>query len=162
YRLVLRGRMPLEEAAEGVPMPEVVVVGARARHTLIVDGSLAAENASGIVPTAPPAGSPEGSQAWKRTGEEWSLRLLPREGARAELVQVLLRERRASVPDGRRWLHEAIYWLHHEAPAELRVSWPGAVEVVGVVIDDNPVSVVQPEGGRLWLPLPGPAGIRRV
>jgi hypothetical protein len=162
YRMVLRGRMPLEEAAEGVPMPDLVVLGAKANHTLVVDGSLATESSSGVTPTPPPAGSASGVQAWRRIGEEWSMRLLPREGARPQTVQVLLVERRASVPDGRRWLHEAVYWLLHEAPAELRVSWPGAVEVVGVAIDDSPVSIVQPESAGLWLPLSGPAGIRHV
>jgi hypothetical protein len=162
YRLVLRGRMPLEEAAEGVSMPEVVVPGAKTNQTLVVDRSLATESCAGLTAIPPPAGAAAGAQAWKRTGEEWCMRLLPREGTRAELVQMLLMERRASVPDGRRWLHEAVFWLLHEAPAELRVSWPGPVEVVGVAIDDSPVSVVQPESGRLWLPLPGQAGIRQV
>jgi hypothetical protein len=161
-RLVLRGHMPLEEAAEGILMPEVVVLGAKANDTLVVDDSLTAESCAGVARTAPPAGSAKGAQAWKRTGEEWCMRLLPREGTRAELVQVLLLERRASVPDGRRWLHEAVCWLLHETPAELGLRWPHPVEVVSASIDDSPVSVVQPEKGELWLPLPGPAGIRQV
>ena len=56
YRLVLRGRVPLEEAGEGVLMPDVVVVGARAVHTLLMDETLAAEDPIGLTPTAAPPG----------------------------------------------------------------------------------------------------------
>jgi hypothetical protein len=161
YRVVIRGRMPLEEAGEGVPMPEVIA-GAPARITLALEPTLTAQASTGLSATAAPAGSPAGTQAWKPTGAEWSLRLLPQEGPLQAPVQVLLAEHRLSVPDGTRWLHEAVFWLRHEAPAELRVRWQTAVEVVSTSIDDNQLSVVQTERGRLWLPLSGPAGARVV
>ena len=74
----------------------------------------------------------------------------------------VLAEVRAGVPDGRRWLHEGSWWLRHEGPTELSVRWPERVEVAGVVIDGVPVRVLQPEKGRLWLPLSGVGGARRV
>src|SRR5262249_51413299 len=74
---------------------------------------------------------------------------------------VLLAELRALVPDGERWLHEARFWLRHEAAAELGVRLGGA-EVVGVRLDGSPVPRREPEGGRLWLSLAGPGGVREV
>jgi hypothetical protein len=161
YRLVLRGRMPIEEAAEGVPMPEVMVVGIKAKYTFVVDNTLTAEGATGLTEVRA-AGPSDGPRIWNRTGEEWGLRIMPREGPRGAPVQVLLAEHLVSVPDNRRWLHEAVFWLRHEAPAELRLSWPAEVEVTGVVIDEGPVSVLQPEPTRLWLPLSGAGGFRHV
>src|SRR5262249_13002208 len=88
FRLVLRGRLPLEEAAEGVPMPEVVVAGMPVKHTFVVDGTLSAEGVTGLTEVRG-AGPADGPRTWNRTGEEWGLRIMPREGPRAP-VQVLL------------------------------------------------------------------------
>ncbi len=162
YQVVLHGRMPVEEAIEGVPMPDVVVVGAPAQRIVVVDSTVTAQAGVGLSATVPPLGSSARTRAWKLADEEWALWLQPREGPRAAAVQVLLAERRASVPDGRSWLHETVFWLRHEAPAELRLRWPAGVEVVGVTVDDSPLSVVQSERGGLWLPLSGPAGARQV
>jgi hypothetical protein len=161
YRLVIQGRMPLEEAWDGVAMPEVIA-GAPARLTLVVEPTLTTQSITGLAPSDVQAGFPVGAQAWKPTGEEWALGLLPREGPLAAPVQVMLAEHRLTVPDGRRWLHEGLFWLRHESPAELRLGWQTGVEVVGVSIDDIPLSVVQAERGRLWLPLSRPAGARAV
>jgi hypothetical protein len=162
YQVVLRGRIPLEEAAEGVPLPEVVVVGATATHTVVVDATLTTEGATGLVPIAPTPRSPAGVQTWKVAAAEWGLRLVPRRLTPAAPVQVLLAEHRVQVADGHRWLHEAVLWLRHDAPAELRLSWPAPVEVVGVSIDSVRVSVLQPEQSQLWLPLSGAGRIRHV
>ncbi len=161
YRVVIRGRMPLEEAGDGVPMPEVIV-DAPARITLTAEPTLTSQVSTGLSVIPAPAGLSAGTQAWKPVGEEWSLRLLPREGPLQVPVQLLLAEHRMSVPDGRRWLHEAVFWLRHEAPTELRLRWPAGVEVVGTSIDDTALSVVQMERDQLWLPLSGPAGAREV
>jgi hypothetical protein len=161
YRVVLHGRMPLEEAGDGVPMPDVIP-GAPARVTLVVEPMLTTQASTGLAATPVPAGSLISTQAWKPTGEEWSLRLLPREGSPQAPVQVVLAEHRMSIPDGQRWLHEVLYWLRHEVPAELRLRWPVGVEVVSTSIDDTPMPVVQTERGQLWLPLSGPAGAHQV
>jgi hypothetical protein len=164
YRLVLRGRIPLEEAGEGVSVPrfDAKPSGSIDKHTLVVDDSLGMESSVGLSRAALPSGSPAGAKAWTLTGEEWCSRLLPREGPGSAPVQILLAEQRLSMPDGRRWLHEADFWLSHDSPTELRLSWPKAVELAGVLIDDNPVSVPRQDQTQLWLPLSGPGGVRHV
>jgi hypothetical protein len=167
YRLVLRGRMPVEEAGDGVRMPEATVAGALAKHTLLVDSTLTAEGCSGLAPAAHPPGAPPELQAWRPTGEEWSMRLLPRQGPRPAPVRVLLAEHRSSSAGGR-WLHESVFWLRQEGGAssmqarELRVHWPWAVEVTSASIDASPAAILQQEPTRLWLPLSAASGGRRV
>ena len=93
----------------------------------------------------------------------WRVRLVPRDRERpAEAVQVFLSEQSALVADGRHWLHEATYWLRHEANAELNVVLPAPGRVVAASIDGAAVAPLQPEPTRLWLPLPRNPGVRSV
>jgi hypothetical protein len=101
-------------------------------------------------------------QVWRVTAPG-RLRLLPRErAARPAPVHVLLAEQSAALADGRRWLHQVVYWLRHDAPTDLNVSWQGNAEVVGVSVDGVEVAPLRPGPGRLWLPLSGRPGVRRV
>jgi hypothetical protein len=91
------------------------------------------------------------------------LRLLPRDRERpAEAIEVFLGEQSAFVADGRHWLHEATYWLRHEANAELNVALPAPGRVVAASVDGAAVTPLQPEATRLWLPLPRRPGVRWV
>src|SRR5262249_26315980 len=77
---------------------------------------------------------------------------------RATAVQVFLTEYAASVNDGRRWLHQANYWLYHEAGADLSVLLPSGAVLLGVAIDNASVVPLQPGAEEVWVPLPGGAG----
>jgi hypothetical protein len=59
-------------------------------------------------------------------------------------------------------LHEAVLWLRHSTHTELSVGWPVGVRVLRVTVDGAGVTPLQPEPGRLWLPLPGRPGLRQV
>ena len=99
----------------------------------------------------------------EQVGLVWKLRLLPRDRERpVEAVQVFLGEQSAVVADGRHWLHEATYWLRHEANAELNVVLPAPGRVVSASVDGIEMSPLQPEAARLWLPLPREPGVRWV
>jgi hypothetical protein len=73
---------------------------------------------------------------------------------------VLLAERSAAVADQRHWLHEAVWWLWQERPADLTVRLPAAARVVAVTVDGTGRTVLQPEPDSLWLPLAGGPGLR--
>jgi hypothetical protein len=176
YRVVLKGSLPVEEAMAGVPMPDVSAPGfPGATHWVAVAGlDLTAEEAVGLTPVADPAalaawrGEAErlrrtNGKAWRVASEEWRLRLLPRPRlATTTPIRVFLTDRSAAVVDGRRWLHQATCWLRHEANTDLNVTLPAPAEVMSVSIDGVGVTPLQPERTRLWLPLPGHAGIRCV
>jgi hypothetical protein len=177
YRLTLRGSMPVEGAAVGVPMPEVTVQGVESsQYKLAVAGDeLAVEARSGLdrlnnpaKELAPWPGAAERvertrGQAWRVQGPEWQLRLLPRARAlEAAPVRIFLLEQSAAVMDGRHWMHEARCWLRHEAHTDLNVDFPAPARVVAAVVDGVEVTPLQPDSARLWLPLPGRAGVRCV
>jgi hypothetical protein len=175
YRLTLSGEIPLEEAAAGVPLPEVTVPGAGStEHWLaVVGGGLAAEAGGALRPADPGTvaaswpGAGErlraGGSVWEVTGPEWQVHLRPHgRPAGAAAIQVFLAEHGAAVVDHRRWLHEVVWWLGHEAHTDLNVEFPAGARVVGVSVDGTEMAPLQPEAARLWLPLPGRAGVRRV
>ncbi len=177
YRLTLSGEMPLEEAAAGVPLPDVSVPGAsHTEHWLaVVGGGLATEALGALRPPtdlgAVLASWPGGGERlragdgslWVVTGPEWQIQLRPHgRPAGAIAVQVFLAEHSTAVVDHRRWLHEVVWWLGHEAHTDLSVDFPAAARVVGVSVDGMEMAPLQPEAARLWLPLPGRAGVRRV
>src|SRR5262249_13092309 len=56
----------------------------------------------------------------------------------------------------------ATYWVYHEAGADLSVTLPAGATIVGIAIDGISVPPLQPEADRLWLPLPGGTGVRRL
>jgi hypothetical protein len=75
---------------------------------------------------------------------------------------VLLAERSAALADQRRWLHEAVWWLWQERPADLMVRLPAAAQIVGLTVNDAERTPLQPGADSLWLPLPGRPGLQRV
>ena len=77
-------------------------------------------------------------------------------------MRVFLLEQSAAVVDGQHWMHEARCWLRHEAHSDLNVDFPAPVRVVAAAIDGVEATPLQPGSSRLWLPLPGRAGVRCV
>jgi hypothetical protein len=168
--------MPLEEAANGLPMPEVTVPGAdSAEYVLGVAGAdLATETPRGLtsLPDAVSAlvswpGEAErlrraGGSVWRVARTDWSLHLRPVGPVATAPVRVFLTRQEAEVVDGRRWLHQAVFWLRHEANTDLYVALPGDAVVTSASVDGAEVTLLQPGPRRLWLPLPGRAGVRRV
>src|SRR5439155_17587607 len=167
--------------AAGVTAPDVSVSGAaRSERWLAVGGSgLTAEGARHLtaipagargVPEVPAAGRAEaarlqedGGTLWNVDDAGWALRLLPRPRPAGEApVRVALTERVSAVVDGRRWVHEAVLWLSHEANTDLDVALPEGARVLGVTVDGLPVTPSQASADRLAVPLPGAGGARRV
>jgi hypothetical protein len=181
YQLSLSGKIPLG-AAPTVFLPEIGVEtpGAgpvRLSHWVALAGSeLAAEGATtGLAPVSDPgrelaawAGEADrlrkaGGTVWKVTADDWRLRLRPRVSVpRAGAVEVFWTEHTASVINERRWLHQTTCWLHHDAGADLSVALPARAVLLGLAIDGVGLPPLQPADERLWLPLPGGAGVRRV
>src|SRR5207248_11805412 len=93
-----------------------------------------------------------GGQAWKVREAGWRMRLLLRERqAQPAAVRVLLAEHSAA-PAGGRWLHESVYWVRHEAHADLNVTWPSpdapggrAVQLVSASVDGVEATPLQGE-----------------
>lgn len=177
YRLQLTSSAPLAEAGADVPMPDVSVPGMVARERLlaVAGAELAAEAPSGLRAIPQPGlalrawpGEAErlsraGGSAWRVTAPDWRLRLVTRERPEGPApLRILLTERSAAVADGRRWLHEAAFWLWHEANADLTVALPAPADFVAASVDGAEVTATQPEPGRLWLPLPRRTGLLRV
>jgi hypothetical protein len=176
FRVTLSGSMPLEDAAAGVPMPDVSVPASSTAEAFVgvVGTDLASESGDGLSVTEGavaalkkwPAEADEmrsnGGQLWKVAREDWTMRLRPRGGAGAEPVRILLADHSVAVADGRRWLHEVALWLRHGPNTDLNILLPKPGTVVAVSVDGLDVAPLQPERRRLWLPLPGRSGVRAV
>jgi hypothetical protein len=176
--LTLSGTMPLPAA--GVTAPDVIVSGAaRLERWVAVGGpglttegpqhlATLAAGARGL-PELPAAGRAEaarlqedGGTLWKvEEGADWALRLRPRPSGEGP-VRVALTERVSAVVDGRRWAHEAIVWLYHEANTDLHVALPEGAHVLGATVDGAAVTPLRASADSLWVPLPGAAGACRV
>jgi hypothetical protein len=178
YRLTLRGTVPVEEAGD-VLMPDVSVDGVvrQERWLAVARPELRTADPLGLEPLAGEAADRAlsswphamqrqrqvGGWVWQIASDRWRLRLQPRPvAARITPVQVFLTEQAAALMDDRRWLHQATYWLFHEAGTELQVRLPAGARLLAVAIDGAAVPPLQPSSGHLWLPLPGGAGARRV
>jgi hypothetical protein len=178
YRLTLTGSVPLGSAGE-IHMPDVRVDApgnVRVQRCLAVCGPELATEAIGGLQAA--ADGPDalrswprdaerlrraGGSAWRVTSDDWRMLLRLRSGGtRPTPVQLLLTEHAASVADGHRWIHQATYWLYHEAGADLNITLPEGAAVLAVAIDGVSVPPLQPGPDRVWLPLPGGAGGRAV
>jgi hypothetical protein len=178
YRLTLSGSLPLGATPE-LLMPDVRVEApslapARVSRWLALAGpDLLADATSGLAVVSDlgqelqpwNGGEPDrlrraGGTAWRVRTNDWQLRLRARDlSALMPFVQVFLTERTAAVVDGKSWIHQATFWLYHEAGADLRVIMPPASSpVLSVMIDNAEVTPLQPQNDRLWLPLPGRAG----
>ncbi len=178
YQVVLHGRMPLAKAAGGVPMPEVLVQGVeRAEYFVAVAGGGLTGQAKGtfqtlklphqalqaIWPDAAQRLERNNGQAWRVGDAEWQVRLLPQlRVLQPTPARLYLLEQWAAAKDGRRWLHEARCWLHHEAHADLAIDFAAPVRVFAVAIDGVEGTPLQPSPTRLWLPLPSQAGVRCI
>jgi hypothetical protein len=138
------------------------VVGKRVRGG---DGSAWEVTGPEHKPGAPARDTSPERQRWdtspERQRRDFSVRLQPR-GRAAGPAQAFLAEHAAAVVDHRRWLHEVVWWLGHEAHTDLNVDLPAAARVVGVSVDGTEMAPLQPAPAQLWLPLPGRAGVRRV
>jgi hypothetical protein len=179
YQLTLAGKLPLGSAS-AVFLPDVHVETATGtiqleRWIAVAGSELAPEGASGLVEAPKPAEAlqpwPREAErvrrthgtAWRIAADDWGLRLRPRTPAsRAAVVQVFLTEFAASVSNGQRWLHQATYWLYHEAGADLSVVLPPGATLLSVAMDNVSVLPLQSGSDRLWLPLPGGAGVRSL
>ena len=183
YQVTLRGRMPLDKSAVGVPMPEVLVQGVERRdYYLAVAGGELTGQAKGpslqslqspakklrpIWPAAAQRLERSGGQAWRVLGSEWQLQLLPQARiAEPAPARVFLLEQSAAVVDGRRWMHEARCWVYHEAHADLHIDFPAPAHIVTATVDDVEATPrAKSETGdpkRVWLPLPGRSGTRCI
>ena len=177
YRLTLSGSMSLDEAAGGLSAPQVSIAdAARVEYWLVVAGTeLGVEGASGLTAVQsfdrPLAAWPRelaqlrrtGGQVWQTAANDWSLRLVPRDRVSDSApLQVFLAEHAALVADNQHWTHEAVYWLRHEAHTDLNLTFPTSARVVAVSLDGVDSPPLQPDPDRLWLPLPGRAGVRCV
>ncbi|MBY0522421.1 MAG: hypothetical protein K2R98_03445 [Gemmataceae bacterium] len=180
YQLTLSSTLPLGSSPE-IYLPDVRVenVGGAAvrmdRWLAVAGPELAAEAISGLMTAS---NAPDAIRAWPRDAErlrraggaawhvlsdDWRLRLRPRSAAtRPSPVQVLLTEHAMAVADGRRWIHQATYWLYHEAGTDLSVTLPTGASVLAVAIDGVGVPPLEPGTERLWLPLSGGAGGRAI
>jgi hypothetical protein len=177
FRVVLTGSVSVEEAAAGLLLPDVDVpdVERCERWVAVAGGELMAEvrgsldrlaGAKGLAADWP--GEAErvtrtGGEVWQVKGPDWEVRLLPRDWAAERApVRTYLAEQSAAVVDGQRWLHEVSWWLRHESHTDLGVRLPAAARVVSVSVDGVEGSPLQSAPDRLWLPLPGRAGVRQV
>jgi hypothetical protein len=178
YRVTLSGSIPLDEAALGVRMPEVVVQGVeKVEYFLAVVGdALAAQARGSLQAMKSPRPQLESSWpdetkhlehsaglVWLVRGSEWQLHLLPqRRSLESAPLRVFLLEQSATVLDGRCWMHEARCWLRHEAHADLNLDFPAAARILAATVDGVEVTPFALGAARVWLPLPGQSGVRCV
>jgi hypothetical protein len=175
YEVRLSGSQPMKPGLE-VPMPEVRVTGAtRLQQWVAVAGrELRTDEFHDLQAVADPPAAlrwwpaeaervRRAGTAWEVGGKNWHVNLLPRNAlGSARSVQVFLCDRAATVVDGRRWIHQASYWLYHEAGRDLTLTLPDRSSVLAAAIDDTEVTPMQPEPNRLWLPLSGAAGVHHL
>jgi hypothetical protein len=175
YQLTLSGEIPLDEASAGTRLPEVTVPDAAASEAWVAvtqPGLLFAVRGP-LEPILQPGPGLQdwpksltgrlqrGGVAWKVAGPDWQVRLTP-QGTGGVGVRVLLCDRTAAVIDHRHWLHEAVYWVAQETPADLNVVFPAEVRILHVSVDGVDLLPVQPGRRGLWLPLSGRGSIRQV
>jgi hypothetical protein len=172
HRITLSGSLPLEQVGAGMQMPNVRIRGAThvdrwlgvaAKGTLRADGARGIE-ASLDVPGAwaDPLRRKEATY-WRVNEDKWALTLHPGQaGIPTSAVQLLLAEQECSVGDRRQWRFESTYWLYHEANQDLTVLLPSRSRLLGAAIDDASTTPLQLAPGRVWIPMPGTAGGRKI
>ncbi|HMC66199.1 MAG TPA: hypothetical protein VKI65_14780 [Gemmataceae bacterium] len=179
YRFSLTGSVPLGSAAELSP-PDVRVAplnqeSARGQQWLVLAGTnLVAHEMAGVAPADANQVLEAWPDVWERhrqapiaawhvAANDWRLRIRPRAGAaRGGRIQVFLAEHSAAVTDGRHWLHQARYWLAHEATANLGLELPIGARVLTATVDGRGVPVFQQGPQHLWLPLSGGGSSRTI
>jgi hypothetical protein len=156
YQVTLHGSMPLDKAAGGVLMPEVLVQGVEhADYFLAVLGgeltgqakgslqSLKAESQGTIAEiTGAKFGAlltalvKKGGQVWRISDSEWQVRLLPQTPQlQPTPIRIYLLEQSAAVVGDRRWLHEARFWLRHDGQASVTVDFAEPARVLAASVD---------------------------
>ncbi len=93
---------------------------------------------------------------WRAQKDEWNLNLVFKPGTPAPAVQVLLTEREAGLADGRRWVHQALYWLYVREATEWHVQLPPGANIVSVTRDQQLLAPRVLAPGQLVIPLPQP------
>jgi hypothetical protein len=176
YQVKVTGTVPLGVSQE-VVLPDITVDGVSVSERLVavVGRDLSAEGGRGIsriseggrgLESWPVAASRLRSQdgaVWRVGADDWKLRLrLAGAPAAVQGVQVLLNEQTAAVLDGRRWLHQATYWLYHEAGAEVRARLPEGALLLALTLDGKEITPLQAGPDPLWLPLTGGSGVHFV
>jgi hypothetical protein len=175
YQVKVTGSIPLGVNQE-VTLPDLSVDELPLTERLIglLGRELSAEGGRGITripdgirglanwPVAASHLRGEGGTVWKVNADAWSIHLRAASPTVVQGVQVLLNEQTVAVLDGRRWLHQAAYWLYHEAGAEVRVQLPLGAELLTVTLDDKEITPLQTGPAPLWLPLTGGSGVHCV
>jgi hypothetical protein len=102
-----------------------------------------------------------GGSVWKITAADWKLHLRTDSPlVEARPVQIFLDEQAAGIVDGRRWLHEATYWLYQESGTHLGIRLPNEATLVTASLDGNDINLLPAGTQHLWLPLTGGGGMR--
>jgi hypothetical protein len=166
--------VPVDELAGAPVVPDVSVPGLPAERWVMVrgQGGTTEIETIGVVPLADGrdleqawqglAGAWRGADVrrWRVSSADWQVRLAPGLGQAGQEVVVLLAESSAWLT-GERWHYEVAYSLYQPAPVDLTVLWGSPVRVGSVTVDGVERAPLQPEPGRLWLPLSG-QGLRQV
>ena len=148
-RLTLTGSMPIETTGAGWLAPDVAIVEAsRAERILVVaSAELSVLSPPQGLEALPPARLPtwvgdadrlrrQGTTAWLETAPTGKLLLgLARDRATGAPAHLFLADHRADFAEGRGWLIETTLWLWQDTSAELSLTWPADVKVVGLEID---------------------------
>jgi hypothetical protein len=175
-RMILSGKLSVDEPSAGLAMPDVSVSGAARIDRWLAIGApseLSAEGVRGLKKLTDPAHALDvwwpreakqlrraAAPVWKVTADDWNLRLTPRaRPAGFGSVRCLLTEEAAAVVDGRHWLHQSTYWLYQDVNSDLQVVLPRGARVLSITLDDRPLATPRLEGGRLRMSLPGNAAV---
>jgi hypothetical protein len=178
FSVRLTARVPLA-TAQAFLMPEVTdatgpTVRGDERWLAVAGPEVAVENSRGLEAITDPGRivrrlSAETRKevgpirrAWAIKAGRWRLRLRPRVPAGSPGVRLLLAERTAAIPDGRRWVHQAAYRLYADNAADLRVDVPAGATVLAMALDGRSEVPRQTGPEQFWLALPGAARVQTL
>jgi hypothetical protein len=103
----------------------------------------------------------QGGSVWKTDASDWKLLVradLP--SVESSPVRLFLDEQAAAIVDGRRWLHQATYWLYQESGTYLGIRLPSEATLTRAVLDGSDITPLQTASELHWLPLTGGSGLR--
>ncbi len=175
--IVLHGHMPIENVTPGMRVPKVRIEHLNDSQQLlcILGPGLVADGGDGLEVLHSPNAAllpwldreprlrDVKSPIWQVAAPSWNLRIRPNDRSTlSSSVRVYLSEQGAQVADGERWLHEASFWIGHHGGPGLSLQLPASGQVVSLAMDGHEVVPIQSAPDRVWMPLPGQAGIRRV
>jgi hypothetical protein len=172
----LTGTLTLDSNSE-VTMPEVSVEEAASSDSwlALLGPGLRAEEQRGLVAVADAASAVgrwsavadswrrSGGFVWKTSSSDWRLRLRTDPPlVESSPARLLFEEQAAAVLDGRRWLHQATYWLYQEAGTHLGILLPHGATLTMATLDGSEITPLEVLSDRLWLPLTGNSGLRAL